>query len=79
MLHKVPLPQVYKIQPLAMQSALTHICERMTGSTELTEVQRGPVMGCHRCHKSVLETSSLLNIPPSPVSGIIVKWKSFGV
>lgn len=35
-LFSVPLPQMYKIQHIAMQSGFTTICERMICSTELT-------------------------------------------
>lgn len=61
-----------------MQSAFTNICERMGRSKELTEFERGTVIGCHRCNKSVREISSLLDIPRSTVSGIIAKWKRLG-
>ncbi|CAI9620008.1 unnamed protein product [Staurois parvus] len=33
---------------------------------------------CHLCNKSIREISLLLNIPRSPVSGIITKWKQLG-
>ncbi|MCJ8741001.1 hypothetical protein PDJAM_G00065590 [Pangasius djambal] len=50
----------------------------MGRSQELSEFQRGTVVGCHLCHKSSREISSLLNIPQSTVSFIITKWKSLG-
>ena len=56
----------------------TNICERMGRSQELSEFQRGTVVGCHPCNKSSREISSLLNIPQSTVSGIITKWKQLG-
>jgi len=37
-----PLPWVYKIKHLAMQSAFTNICEK-----ELSEFKSGTVIGCH--------------------------------
>uniref|UniRef100_A0A672YKD4 Tc1-like transposase DDE domain-containing protein n=1 Tax=Sphaeramia orbicularis TaxID=375764 RepID=A0A672YKD4_9TELE len=61
-----------------MQTAFTNICERMGRSQELSEFQRGTVIGCHLCNKSSHEISSLLNIPQSTVSCIIRKWKCFG-
>ncbi len=64
---------------LGMQTASTNICERMGRSQELSEFQRGTVMGCHLCNKSSCEISSLLNIPQSTVSGIITKWKRLGM
>ncbi|CAI9578502.1 unnamed protein product [Staurois parvus] len=61
-----------------MQTASTNICERMGCSQELSEFQRGTVIGCHLCNKSICEISLLLNIPQSAVSGIITKWKQLG-
>ena len=58
-----PLPQVYKIKYLAMQSAFTDICERMGRFEELSEFKHGTVTGCHLCNKSVGDISSLLYIP----------------
>ena len=68
---------MYKFKHLGMQTASTNICERMDRSQELSEFQRGTVIGCHLC-KSSREISSLLNIPQSTVSGIITKWKRLG-
>ena len=64
--HSGPLPQVYKIMHLTMQSAFTHISERMGHSKEL---KCGTVVGCYCCNKLVCGIS-LLDIPPSIVSGI---------
>ncbi|KAL7882386.1 hypothetical protein SRHO_G00000440 [Serrasalmus rhombeus] len=50
----------------------------MGRSQELSEFQRGAVIGRHLCSKSSCEISSLLNIPQSTVSGIITKWKRMG-
>ncbi|CAI9552049.1 unnamed protein product, partial [Staurois parvus] len=58
-----------------MQTASTNIFKRMGHSQELSEFKRGTVIGCHLCNKSICEISLLLNIPESPVSGIITKWK----
>lgn len=55
----VPLPPVYKIKHLAMQSAFTNICERSRLPKELTELERGTGIGFHSCSKSVCEMSSL--------------------
>ena len=61
-----------------MQTVSTNICERMGRSQELSEFQRGTVIGCHLCNKSSREISSLLNIPQSTVSCTIRKWKQLG-
>ncbi|CAI9591196.1 unnamed protein product [Staurois parvus] len=50
----------------------------MGRSQELSEFKLGPVIGCHLCNKSIHESSWLLNIPQSTVSGIIIKWKQLG-
>ncbi|XP_049428354.1 aminoacyl tRNA synthase complex-interacting multifunctional protein 1-like isoform X1 [Epinephelus fuscoguttatus] len=60
-----------------MQSA--NICGRMGRSEELSDFQRGTVVGCHLCKKSVREISALLNLPRSTVSAVILKWKRGGI
>ncbi|KAL6466679.1 hypothetical protein MHYP_G00244830 [Metynnis hypsauchen] len=50
----------------------------MGRSQELSDFERGAVIGCHLCSKSSREISSLLNIPQSTVSCIISKWKRLG-
>ncbi|MEQ2191345.1 hypothetical protein XENOCAPTIV_026967 [Xenoophorus captivus] len=37
----------YEIKHLGMQTVSTNICERMDGFQELSEFQRGTVIGCH--------------------------------
>ena len=69
----LPWPQVYESKHLGMQTASTNICERMARSQELSEFQRGTVIGCYLCNKSSREIYSQLNIPQSAVSGIITK------
>ncbi|CAI9563654.1 unnamed protein product [Staurois parvus] len=61
-----------------MQTASTNICERMGRSQELSDSKRGTVIGCHLCNKSIRDSSWLLNIPCSTVSGIITKRKQLG-
>ncbi|CAI9623213.1 unnamed protein product, partial [Staurois parvus] len=61
-----------------MQTASTNSCERMGRSQELSEFNRGTVIGCHLCNKSIPEMSLLLSIPWSTVSGIITKCKQLG-
>nr|XP_046271983.1 aminoacyl tRNA synthase complex-interacting multifunctional protein 1-like [Scatophagus argus] len=46
---------------------------------ELSDFQRGTVVGCHMCDKSVREISALLNLPRSTVSTVILKWKRGGI
>ena len=61
-----------------MQSAFTHISERMGCSKQLTEFKRGAVIGPHHCNQSVHEISSFLDIPRSTVNGIFENWKRLG-
>jgi hypothetical protein len=37
-----------------------------------------PVIGCHLSNKSVCTSSTLLELPLSPVRAVIVKWKCLG-
>ncbi|XP_044046039.1 aminoacyl tRNA synthase complex-interacting multifunctional protein 1-like [Siniperca chuatsi] len=46
---------------------------------ELSDFQRGTVVGCHMCKKSVREISAMLNLPRSTVSAVILKWKRGGI
>ena len=41
---------------------------------ELSDFQRGTVIGCHLSNKSVHQISALLELPRSTVSAVIVKW-----
>ena len=61
-----------------MQSPWTNIASRMGQSEELSDFQRGTVIGCHLSNKSVREISALLELPQSTVSAVIVKWKRLG-
>ncbi|CAI9622142.1 unnamed protein product [Staurois parvus] len=54
---------VKKIKHLGMQTASTNICERMGRSQELSEFNRGTVIDCHLCNKSIHEIFFLPNIP----------------
>ena len=72
----LPWPQVYKSKHLGMQTVSTDICERTGCSQELSEFQRGTVIGCHLWNKTSPEIS--LNIPQLTVNGIITKWKQLG-
>lgn len=46
---------------------------------ELSDFQRGTVVGCHLSGKTVREISALLNLPRSTVSSVILKWKRGGI
>ncbi|XP_026214729.1 aminoacyl tRNA synthase complex-interacting multifunctional protein 1-like [Anabas testudineus] len=46
---------------------------------ELSDFQRGTVVGCHLSEKTVREISALLNLPRSTVSSVILKWKRGGI
>uniref|UniRef100_A0A673XIB5 ATP-dependent DNA/RNA helicase DHX36 n=1 Tax=Salmo trutta TaxID=8032 RepID=A0A673XIB5_SALTR len=45
---------------------------------ELSDSQRGTVIGCHRSNNSVCHISAILELPWSTVSAFIVKWKCLG-
>ncbi|GFV96859.1 uncharacterized protein TNCV_4350721 [Trichonephila clavipes] len=47
----------------------------MSKSKELSEFDRGSIVGYHLCRKSVREITDILQQPKSTVSDVIVKWK----
>ncbi|KAM7009283.1 aminoacyl tRNA synthase complex-interacting multifunctional protein 1-like [Tautogolabrus adspersus] len=56
-----------------------HFCSIMGRREELSDFQRGTIVGCHMCKKSVREISALLKLPRSTVSAVILKWKRGGI
>ncbi|GFW66661.1 regulator of chromosome condensation 2 [Trichonephila clavipes] len=50
----------------------------MSKSKELSEFDRGSIVGCHIYGKSVREIADILQKPKSTVSDVIVKWKRRG-
>ncbi|KAJ8259468.1 hypothetical protein GJAV_G00169650 [Gymnothorax javanicus] len=50
----------------------------MGRTQELSDFERGTVIGCHLSNKSVRQISALLELPRSTVSSVIVKWKHLG-
>ncbi|XP_028263517.1 aminoacyl tRNA synthase complex-interacting multifunctional protein 1-like [Parambassis ranga] len=62
-----------------MQDQSANVTEGMGRSEELSDFQRGTVVGCHLSQKSVREISALLNLPRSTVSAVILKWKRGGI
>ena len=50
----------------------------MGRTEELSDFQRGTIIGCHLSNKSVHQISALLELPRSTVSAVIVKWKRLG-
>ncbi|GFV39595.1 regulator of chromosome condensation 2 [Trichonephila clavipes] len=50
----------------------------MNNSKELSEFDRGSIVGCHLCGKSVREIADILHKPKSTVNDVIVKWKRRG-
>ncbi|GFU02840.1 regulator of chromosome condensation 2 [Trichonephila clavipes] len=50
----------------------------MSKSKELSEFDRGSIVGCHLCGKSVRDIADILQKPKSTVNDVIVKCKSRG-
>jgi hypothetical protein len=50
----------------------------MSRSGELSDFERGLVIGCHISKKSVRHIVTLLKLPKSMVGGVTVKWKREG-
>lgn len=66
----------FVVQPV-IRSAFTNIYERMGDFKELTKLERDAVIGCCWCNRSACETSCLLDVPQSSVTGINATWKYF--
>jgi hypothetical protein len=47
----------------------------MGRSGELSDFERGLVIGCHISKKSVRDIATLLKFPKSTVGDVIVRWK----
>jgi transposase len=47
-------------------------------SGELSDLEHGPVIGCHISKKSIRDIATLLTLPKSAVHHVIVKWKREG-
>jgi hypothetical protein len=50
----------------------------MGRSRELSDFERGLVIGCHISKKSVRDIATLLKLPKLTVGDVIVKWKREG-
>lgn len=50
----------------------------MSSRKELTDFERGMIVGCHLGEMSVREISKQLNIPKSTIGNVLKKWKSTG-
>ena len=50
----------------------------MGRTEELSDFRHGTAIGCHLSNKSVRQISALLELPQSPVSTVIMKWKCPG-
>ena len=50
----------------------------MARTEELSDFQRGTVIGCQLSKKSVHKISAVLELPQSTVSAVVVKWKRLG-
>jgi hypothetical protein len=50
----------------------------MDRSGELSDFERGLVIGCHISKKSVRDIATLLKLPKLMVGDMIVKWKREG-
>ena len=58
-----------------MQSPLINIGSRKGHTEELSDFQRGTVIGRQHSYKSVRQIFDLLGLRRSTVSAVIVKWK----
>jgi hypothetical protein len=51
---------------------------KMGRSGELSDFERGLVIGCHINKKSVTDIATLLKVPKLMIGDVIVKWKLEG-
>jgi hypothetical protein len=68
----------YKRRQKAVCCSLLSSTSSMDRSGELSDSERGLVIGCHIIKKSVRDIATLLNLPRSVVGDVIVKWKREG-
>jgi hypothetical protein len=69
----------YKRRQKAVCCSLLISTSSMGGSGELSDFERGLVVGCHTSKKSVRGTATLLKLPKSTAGDVIVKWKYEGL
>jgi hypothetical protein len=58
--------------------SLLNSTSSMRRSGELSDFERGLVIGCHICKKSLRDIATLLKLPKSMAGDVIVKWKREG-
>jgi transposase len=68
----------YKRRQKAVCFSLLSSTSSMGMSGELSDWERGLVIGCHISRKSVREIATLLKLPKSMVGDVNVKWKDEG-
>jgi transposase len=68
----------YKRRQEAVCCSLLSSTSSMGRSGELSDFERGLVIGCHISKKSVRDIETLLNIPKSAVGNVIVRLKREG-
>jgi transposase len=68
----------YKRKQKAVCCPLLSSISSMGRSGELSDFERGLIIGCHICKKSVRDIATLLNLPKSAVGDVVVKWRREG-
>ncbi|XP_035804260.2 uncharacterized protein LOC111568832 isoform X2 [Amphiprion ocellaris] len=74
-----PLLQAVTQTGSSVTSLLQTTTAGMGRGVELSDFQRGTVVGCYLCKKSNREIAALLNLPASTISSVILKWKRGGI
>jgi transposase len=68
----------YKRRQKAVCCSLLSSTSSMGRSRELSDFERGLVIGCHISYKSVRDIATLLRLPKWAVGDVIVTWKREG-
>jgi transposase len=68
----------YRRRQIAVCCSLLSSSSKMGRSWELSDFERGLVIGCQISKKSVRDIATLLKLPKSMVGDMIVKWKREG-
>jgi transposase len=70
--------RLYKRRQKAVCCSLLSSTSKMGRSAELSDFERGLVIGCHISKESVRDIATLLKLPKYAAGDVIVKWKREG-
>jgi transposase len=68
----------YKRRQKAVCCSILSSTSKMSRSGELSDSERGLIVGCHVSKKSVRDIATILKLPKTAIGDVIVKWKREG-